>query len=122
MLFKPSTHEKMESIAVSVTLASPITLKPGSKLVIELHDVTVQDARSTRVARRVLDLAPGENFSGVRGVDLGYEKFSPGRDLSIRAFLDMDGDLRAGPGDFTTTQAYPIEPGRSQISVELRSI
>ena len=89
---------------------------------IELHDVTVQDARSTRVARRVLELPADDNFSGVRGVYLGYEKLSPGRDLSIRAFLDMDGDLRPGPGDFTTTQAYPIVPGRTEISVELKSI
>ncbi len=97
-------------------------LKPGSKLVIEVHDVTIQDAPSTRVARRVLDLPADDNFSGVRGVDLGYEYPSPGRDLSVRAFLDIDGDLCVGPGDFTTTQAYPIQPGRTEISVELRSI
>lgn len=89
---------------------------------IEIHDVTMQDARSTRVARRVVDLPADNNFSGIRGVDLGYEKPSPGRDLSIRAFLDRDGDLHAGHGDFATTQAYPIQPGRTEISVELRGI
>ncbi len=78
----------------------------------------VQDGHVHRVTR----LLGGSVVEGVRGVDLGYEYPSPGRDLSVRAFLDIDGDLCVGPGDFTTTQAYPIQPGRTEISVELRSI
>src|ERR1700719_3368639 len=101
-------HEHMESILVSVTLHSSVTVNPGSQLVIEIQDTTMQDVRSTTVAKRVLGLKLEEDFSGISGVAIEYDTPAAGRVFTIHALLDLDGDSRAGPGDFKSTQAYPI--------------
>jgi hypothetical protein len=112
----------MESILVSVTLRFPVTVNPGSQLVIEIQDTTMQDVSSTTVAKRVLGLNFEEHFSGISGVAIEYDAPAAGRVLTIHATLDLDGDSRAGTGDFKSTQAYPIQKGSTEITLELRKI
>ncbi|WP_162606656.1 YbaY family lipoprotein [Jiangella asiatica] len=80
---------------------------PAARMTVEVHDVTLADAPSAVVARTVLErvpLAPNR----VIEFDLDVPEASPGRDLSLRVHVDVDGTGVVTPGDLITTQHLPV--------------
>ena len=82
-------------------------------------DTTYADAPAVPVAEASGLVEPGPG--PLQTIDVDTEP-PEGRDLRVRAHVDVDGDGTVSLGDFVTTAAYPVPPGDEPVRVVVSRI
>jgi putative lipoprotein len=83
-----------------------VTAPAGSRLVLEVEDVSRADAPALGVASLSVELShPLPRYVPFK-MEVG--SFEIGASYALRAHLDVDGDGQISPGDFVTTESHPV--------------
>ena len=89
-----------------------------------IEDTTYADAPAVRVAERRLTGASYDG--GADGLPFTIEwddrSRSARHSYAIAALIDVDGDGRAGPGDYVCPQAVPVPPPGAPARVRVQRI
>jgi hypothetical protein len=84
----------------------------GASVELTLEDTTYADAPAVPVARLVL---PSVSYDGEPGGGVPFaltrEPVAPGRRQTLRVLVDLDGDGRAGPGDYRNAESVAVPAG-----------
>jgi uncharacterized lipoprotein YbaY len=88
---------------------SPFDLPVGCLVHVELRDTSLADAPSSPVATVDATTTGGGPVIAVAELDVNVATLPSGARLSVRAHCDRSGDGRVAPGDWVTTQSYPVE-------------
>lgn len=87
----------------------------SATVIVTLADTTDADTAAVPLARTILT---DTGFDGDPRSQISFriERVSvpPGRTSTLRALIDLDGDGRASPGDFVSTQSVPIDQHTGQ--------
>jgi len=75
---------------------------------VELRDVSLADAPSMVVAATDAEARPVAD-GVIADLHLDPADVPVGARLSLRVHCDVGGDSRVAPGDWVTTQSYPVE-------------
>jgi hypothetical protein len=95
----------------------------GAPLRLEVRDTTLADIEAPLVAETRAAVS-GEESSRLQSVELEIPdaKIDPRGRLTAFAHVDVDGDDALSPGDFITTQSYPVPQegveARLQVAVK----
>ncbi len=104
---------------VTGQLVIPAAVPPfrGATARVGLEDVSYADAPATTLAEAAIpDVRhePAKNAGEATVVPFslspapGAAAIDPGHDYAVRAWIDLDGDGRIGPGDPRSDQRYPV--------------
>ena len=96
--------------------ADPSQLR-NARVYVRLEDVSRADTPSQIVAEQTLS---GAAFA--EGAPLRFELRGslPGGICSLRVHVDVDGDGQVSPGDYVTTESYPVTPSTAQQDLQVR--
>src|SRR5262245_60296143 len=101
----------------SVTIdADPSGLR-NARVYVRLEDTSRADASSRIVAEQVLS---GAAFAP--GAPLRFElrgQVGSGQ-CNLRVHVDVDGDGQVSPGDYVSTESYPVTPSTGQQDLQVR--
>jgi putative lipoprotein len=86
---------------------------------VEVRDVSLADAPSTVVAATEAESAPDAD-GAVAELEVDPADVPAGARLSLRVHWDLSGDGRVAPGDWVTTQSYPVEVGAGDRELVVR--
>ena len=101
-----------------IHLPAGIPAGRAAKLLVEIRDVTLQDAPSKVVAHMVTEgVAIAANAS--LDFDMSLPALAPDRQYSMRVHVDRAGSGRTLPGDLLTTQSYPVTASTRAMDVKL---
>jgi uncharacterized lipoprotein YbaY len=93
---------------------------------VRLEDVSLADAAATLVAQAVVRQVPITPREGSLEVALEVDSrtLEPRRQYSLRAHVDYDQDGVVTPGDYVSTQSYPLQGGDidAGLQVEVRRV
>jgi hypothetical protein len=89
---------------------------------VEIQDTTDLDAKAVTLSRNVIELGQADLQRGELELTLRLDHYDKSRQITVRALLDLDGDLRPGHGDFISTQAYSVEVNDWHPVIKLRRI
>jgi uncharacterized lipoprotein YbaY len=86
---------------------------------VRLEDVTQADAPAQVVAEQVI---PGVSYVGRSEASVSFalesvERLDERARYNLRVHVDIDGTGRVTPGDFITTESYPIHPGARPVEL-----
>lgn len=86
---------------------------------VRLEDVSRVDAPSRIVAEQVLS---GGAFAEGQPLRFELRGVLPGGSGScrLRVHVDVDGDGQVSPGDYVSTESYPVTPSTAQTDIEVR--
>jgi hypothetical protein len=106
-------------IIIEVTVAGDARPPEDAIVRVEVRDTSVADAPAATL---------GSGHGRVRGratwletVEVAVDELPDG--CTVFAHVDVDDDGRVSPGDFLTTQSYPVPRGSEpRVSVEVRPI
>lgn len=91
---------------------------------VRLEDVTTADAPSRLVAQQVLRGLSTPPRGGRIPFELQVDAIDERASYNVFVLVDLDGDGKVSPGDFTTVQSYPVltRSRSSEVSVEVRCL
>jgi uncharacterized lipoprotein YbaY len=103
----------------SVTVdADPSGLR-DARVYVRLEDMSRADASSRIVAEQILS---GADFA--QGAPLQFELRGALPDGSgqcnLRVHVDVDGDGQVSPGDYVSTESYPVTPSTAPQDLQVR--
>jgi uncharacterized lipoprotein YbaY len=103
----------------SVTIdADPSGLR-DARVYVRLEDTSRADASSRIVAEQTLSGA-----ALAQGTPLRFELRGAlpdrGSQWNLRVHVDVDGDGQVSPGDYISTESYPVTPSTAQQDMQVR--
>jgi hypothetical protein len=106
-------------VEVSAVAGRPPAAAP---VVVQVRDTSLADAPATVLAE-ARGQVRGELGSWLDTVEIGLPAGTAGRDTTVWAHVDVDGDGRVSRGDFVTTASHPVPPGDEvRVAVGVRQV
>jgi uncharacterized lipoprotein YbaY len=101
----------------SVTIdADPNGLR-DARVYVRLEDTSRADASSRIVAEQTLS---GAAFAGNTPLRFELRGALPGGgQCTLRVHVDVDGDGQVSPGDYVSTESYPVNPSTAQQDLQV---
>jgi uncharacterized lipoprotein YbaY len=98
-------------LGVRVSVADPGQERPSADSVvhIEVRDTALADAPSRVVATTDTAVTGDGQLVALADLDLEPAGIPAGARLSVRVHCDVAGDGHVAPGDWVTTQSYPVD-------------
>ena len=111
-------------LAVEIVAAVGTDIPADATCRVEVRDVTLQDAPSVTLEAVTIPVGGKAPTMMVRATFNPDTSRPERRDLTVWAHLSMDGTDRVTPGDYLTTQAYPVprDAEKAAIQVDLRKV
>lgn len=99
-----------------IEVAGPPIAFPGGPVHVFVEDASFADAAAVVVARQTVESGGGP--SGCRFcIDTG--ELNPSRNYCLRVHIDVDGDGAISPGDYVTTESYPLSDQAGPMRVRV---
>jgi uncharacterized lipoprotein YbaY len=109
----------------TITFEEGVTPPNGATAYIRLIDTTLIDAAAKVIDEQIIRNIDWSKVP-VDGLEfcLKVVRISPRNRYEVSVLIDCDGDGRISPGDYYSTQSYPVLMGKKpqQIKVVVRSI
>jgi uncharacterized lipoprotein YbaY len=102
----------------SVTIDADLSGLRDARVYVRLEDTSRADASSRIVAEQTLSGA-----ALIQGSPLRFElrgALPGGSQCTLRVHVDVDGDGQVSPGDYVSTESYPVTPSTAQHDMQVR--
>lgn len=111
---KPKAKPKMRTLAGTILLPADAPSVSAGKILLEIRDVTQQDAPSVIVAQTHLERVSLQP-NGRIPFTLSVPTVAANRQLALRVHVSLSGGEQVTAGDLLTTQHTPI-PSQGSVS------
>lgn len=92
----------------------------GAVLVVRLVDVSRADAASVTMAQAEIDDVHVDESGQTVDFELDAPGVEPRHRYAVEAHLDATGSRTITPGDYLTMESFPVDPGLSEATVDVR--
>src|SRR5687768_4146180 len=119
-------HDRTGAPGEAGVVEGEIRFPPDARIIagatarVSLLDVSRADAAARVVAEEVI---PGVTHPGGGGVPIPFtlraQQVDPRARYVVRAHVDVDGNGRISPGDYISTQSYPVTFDSNRVVISL---
>jgi uncharacterized lipoprotein YbaY len=107
-----------------IVFRSPPPTLEGATVHVQVEDTTLADAPSRIVGQQTISDVP--ESAATAGLDFCVPCPAPDPQAryTVRVHVDLDGDAQVSPGDYLSTESYPVLTGANddQITIEVRRV